>query len=194
MVHETCRPNHIKNITEEKKQAHHHLILDSVLSTELARFCTVIVFTSSHHFARARTSSFTSPLLLISFSTCFFTLLSVFLYYAHFKFQSFRYQLFVFFPQNLTVPHHTTCFSHPIQRLYPTCPSTPRCFFDLIASHHTSLESSLFLFFSTTQTHAKQKMIIQNYLVNLIIALPCFPHFSIIFFNPRFKVDLRWCV
>ena len=32
--------------------------------------------------------------------------------------------------------------------LCPTYPSTPRCFFDLITSHHTSLESKLFLFFS----------------------------------------------
>ena len=35
---------------------------------------------------------------------------------------------------------HTTCFCRATERLlslFPACPSTPCCFFDLIASHHT---------------------------------------------------------
>ena len=40
--------------------------------------------------------------------------------------------------------------------LCPTCPSTPRCFFDLIVSPHTSLKLSLFLFFSKLPSLSSQ--------------------------------------
>ena len=49
---------------------------------------------------------------------------------THFKFQSLHYHIFIF-SQNMTIPQYTACFSHPIKTsLCPTCPSTPRCFFD----------------------------------------------------------------
>ena len=80
-------------------------------STELAGFRTVIVFTTPRHFVRSHASSFTSPFFFISFSTCFF----------HVCFGLPLSQLpltskpslshFHFFPQNMTVPPHTTCFS-----------------------------------------------------------------------------------
>ena len=33
---------------------------------------------------------------------------------THFKFQSLHYHIFIFFPQNMTVPPYTACFSHSI--------------------------------------------------------------------------------
>ena len=50
---------------------------------------------------------------------------------VHFKFQSLHYHIFIFFPQNMIVPLHTTCFSHPIYGLLKSL-----------------LKSSLFLLFS----------------------------------------------
>ena len=71
---------------------------------------------------------------------------------AHFKFQSLHYHIFIFFPQNMSLPPYTTCFLPSCLKtpLCPTCPSTPRCFFDLIASHHicSFCSQNCHLFFS----------------------------------------------
>ena len=39
---------------------------------------------------------------------------------TQFKLQCHHYYIFIFFPQNMTVPPHTTCFNHPFQRLLYT--------------------------------------------------------------------------
>ena len=112
----------------------HHHMLDPVLFplTELAGFYMVIVFTTPRHFVRSHASSFTSPFFFISFSTCFF----------HVCFSLFSSK------HDRTTAYYLLESSYLKTPLCPTCPSTPRCFFDLIASHHTLLESSPFLFLS----------------------------------------------
>ena len=94
-------------------------MLDPVFSpsTELAGFRMVIVFTIPSHLVRSHASSFPSPFFFISFSTCVFPRMfrsSSSSTTTHFKFQSLHYHIFIFFPQNMTVPPYTACFSHPI--------------------------------------------------------------------------------
>ena len=96
------------------------------------------------------------PLSPVHFSS-FHSLLIAFLFLhvrfrrplPQFKFQSLHCNIFNFFSQNMTVPLHSICFRHPIQRLLFTqhVRQLLGCFFALIASRHTSLESSPFLFF-----------------------------------------------
>ena len=90
-------------------------MLDPVLSpsTELAGFRMVIVFTTPRNFVRSHASSITSPFFFIFILYLVFPRLfrssSLF---AHFKLQSFPYHILIFFSQNMTVPPHTTSFSH----------------------------------------------------------------------------------
>ena len=51
-------------------------------------------------------------LILYLLSPCLFRSSST---TTHFKFQSLHYHIFIFFPQNMTVPPHTTCFSIPFK-------------------------------------------------------------------------------
>ena len=108
-------------------------MLDLVLSpsTELTGFRLVIVFTTPRHFVRSYASSspvhFSSSHSLLSFST--FVL--VFLYYR--SLQVSKPSLSHFY---LSSEHDRTtayCLLQPSYLktpLCPTCPSTPRCFFD----------------------------------------------------------------
>ena len=95
-------------------------------------------------------SSFTIPFFLISFSTCSFHVcfgLPPLLLTLNFK--AF---IITFSPSFLKTWSYLRILlalaSYLKTPLRSICPSTPCCFFELIASHHTSLESLLFLFFS----------------------------------------------
>ena len=87
-------------------QRHTHHMLDPVLSqsTKLARFRMVIVFTTPCHVVRSNasffTSHFSSPILYLLFP-CLFRSSST---TTHFNFKAFLYHIFIFFPQNMTVP------------------------------------------------------------------------------------------
>ena len=105
---------------------HLHFMLDPVLSpsTELAGFRMVVCLHHASPFCLITCILFLQSIFFISFSTCFFhvcfglplpllPLTSKFKALYHFKVQS-LYHIFIFFPQNITVPSHTTSFSHPI--------------------------------------------------------------------------------
>ena len=126
-------------------------MLDQVLSTELARFRMVIVFTTPRHFVRSHASIFTSPFFILFF-TCFFHVcfglsLPVLPLTSNFKAFTITFSSF-FSKHDRTTAYYLLKPSYLKTPLCPTCPSTPRCFFDLIVSPHTSLKLSLFLFFS----------------------------------------------
>ena len=104
---------------------HHHHMLDPVLSpsTELAGFRMVIV-------RAVFVWSLSLPTLPFCAITCILFSQSIFLHLilyfffprlfrsssttTHFKFQSLHYHIFIFFPQNITLPLYTASFSHPI--------------------------------------------------------------------------------
>ena len=120
----------IRTIFEWIIICHHHLVLDSVSSPRrswpafvwsLSLPRLAILFHNTHPLSPVH---FSSSHFLLAFSTFVSVFLFLYSTTAYFKFQSLHYHVFIFFPylttnhrtlpQNMTVPPHTTCFSHPI--------------------------------------------------------------------------------
>ena len=98
-----------------------HLMLDPVLSTELAGSRMVIVFTTPRQLVRLQASSFTSPFFFISFSTCFFHVcfgLPLSLLPLTLKFKAFTITFSSSFPK--TWPYHRILLALAIDGLMCT--------------------------------------------------------------------------